>query len=114
MVIHPYEIDMRGSGQWDKQTGRYIPMAGGSRSRLPVADGDGSIPRYHGFVGIDEKDTEGVHTMAGLFEHIGGEVNVQRGEAGALVSRIQEVVDEQRKAEEEDSAGQGPPRPSEE
>ncbi|MCH8883941.1 MAG: hypothetical protein IIA41_10655 [SAR324 cluster bacterium] len=47
-------------------------------------------------------------------EHNGGEANVQRGEAGALVSRIQEVVEEQRKTEEEDSAGQGQPRPSEE
>ena len=114
MVIHPFEVDMRGSGRWDKQTGRYIPVAGGSRSRLPVLDGDGSIPRYLGFVGIDDKDTESVHTMAGLLEHIGGEVVAQRGEAGALVSRIQEVVEDQRKAEEEELAAQGQPRPSEE
>lgn len=75
MVIHEFTLDNRGAGRWEINSTRYVPMAGGSRSRLPIASN--GIRRYYGFVGIDEKLTESVHTMAALYHRLGGGVPPQ-------------------------------------
>ena len=111
MVIHPFEIDRKGAGNWDNETGRYVPLGGGSRMRLPVADGEGTYNRYPGFVGIDEKLTESIRTMADLYAHIGGAAG-GGGREGEWASRIREVAEEQRKAEEEEIAQQSAYHPS--
>jgi len=101
MKIHPMQHDKAGAGRWDKATGRYVPMGGGSRMRLPLNDGDPNIRRYYGLVGMDEKLTEDLSTMAALYAHMGGAPKIEHGKAGTLTSRILDVVEEQRKAEEE-------------
>lgn len=70
MVIHDPIKDLRGAGQWELNTTRYVPVSGGSRSRLPI--GHNGIRRYHGFVGIDEALTEKISTMAALYSRLGG------------------------------------------
>jgi len=50
-------------------------VGGGSRSRLPI--GSNGLRRYYGFVGIDEKLTERIHTMSSLYTHLGGGVPPQ-------------------------------------
>ena len=101
MHIHKVQHEMSGAGRWDKSTTRYVPIMGGSRSRLPIGNPDDTYPRYHGFVGMDEKLTESIYTIAALYQHIGGAPLVESGTAGTLAARIQNVVEEQRKAEEE-------------
>ena len=88
MEIHPATRDAKGQGQWDANTLRYIPMFGGSRSRLPIGNGD--IPRYHGFVGIDESLTPTIHTMATLYHHLGGGVYIPEGQPGVFISLLLE------------------------
>ncbi len=70
MVIHEQTKDLRGAGRWEQKTTRYVPISGGSRSRLSI--GSNGIRRYHGFVGIDEALTESIGTMAALFDRLGG------------------------------------------
>lgn len=70
-VIHERTHDMSGAGKWDINTTRYIPIYGGSRSRLPVMD-DEDYPRYPGFVGIDAHLTPTIHRVAQLYNHLGG------------------------------------------
>jgi hypothetical protein len=101
MHIHQGERDVSGAGRWDKATGRYVPMSGGNRSRLPVYDQDPKIRRYHGFVGVDERLSESMDSVGALIKHMGGAPKIEAGTAGTLASRIQSVVEEQRKAEEE-------------
>ena len=100
MKIHQAERDVAGQGRWDKGTGRYVPISGGNRSRLPMYDLDPKIPRYFGFVGVDERLTESISTVGALFKHMGGAPKIAAGQAGTLASRIQSVIEEQRKAEE--------------
>jgi hypothetical protein len=100
MKIHIAEPDVSGAGRWDRATGRYIPQWGGMRFKLPLYDADPKIPRYHGFVGIDERLTESTSTIRALFKHLGGAAKIAGGQAGTLASRIHEVMEEQRKAEE--------------
>jgi hypothetical protein len=101
MHIHPAEHDQAGAGRWDKSTTRYVPMGGGSRSRLPIANPDDKYPRYHGIVGIDEKLTDTIFTIGALYQHMGGAPEILAGNAGTLASRIQNIVEEQRKADAE-------------
>jgi len=84
MYIHEYQHDMRGAGRWERATGRYIPRGGGSRMRLPVAD-DPDYGRYYGFVGIDEKHTPYIQTIAQLYHHLGGGAYVPPGEVGDFI-----------------------------
>jgi hypothetical protein len=104
MKIHPTSFEKAGAGRWHKGTTRYIPIGGGSRSRLPVAGPDDGYPRYYGFVGMDEKLTESISTVTALYQHIGGAPLIAAGNAGTLASRIQDVVEEQRKIDEEEMA----------
>ena len=100
MVIHERVADVRGVGKWDLGTTRYIPVSGGSRSRLPVYD-DPVYKRYFGFVGIDESLTAEIHTMATLYAHLGGTPVVHEGHGSVFVSLILEQTLNRLKAESE-------------
>ena len=71
MVIHERVHDQKGAGKWDIGTTRYIPVQGGSRSRLPVQD-DPDYRRYFGFVGLDDHLSDAVYQIAALYSHLGG------------------------------------------
>lgn len=105
MYIHPFHHDQRGAGRWERATGRYIPRSGGSRTRLPVYD-DEDYPRYHGFVGIDEKLTPHIGTIAQLYHHMGGGVYMPPGEVGEFLQLLlNEAARQPLVVEEEDLAG---------
>lgn len=87
MVIHERVHDLRGAGKWDLNTTRYLPIYGGSRSRLPVAD-DTDYRRYPAFVGIDESMTQDLYLLGTLYRHLGGKAFIPEGRAGQFVSLI--------------------------
>jgi hypothetical protein len=72
MVIHDFIAETKGVGKWEVNTTRYVPVQGGSRSRLSI--GSNGVRRYYGFVGIDENLTERISTVAALYGHLGGGV----------------------------------------
>ncbi|HEX7926878.1 MAG TPA: hypothetical protein VF678_04740 [bacterium] len=80
----PRGKDVRGSGKWDAGTGRYIPVGGGSRSRVPIRD-DADIPRYTGMMGIDPEQSSGIQTLGALYSHMGGNAIVQSGKMQAQI-----------------------------
>lgn len=100
MVIHDRVSDNKGVGKWDFATTRYIPLSGGSRSRLPLWD-DKTIPRYYGFVGIGEKMTEEMFTLPALYGFLGGAPVVREGHGSVFVSLILEETQKRMKEEEE-------------
>ena len=87
MVIHERVHDQKGAGKWDIGTTRYIPMQGGSRSRLPVQD-DPDYRRYFGFVGVDDHLSEAVYQIAVLYSHLGGAPVVPPGQEGGFTQLI--------------------------
>lgn len=87
MVIHERVHDLRGAGKWDLNTTRYLPIYGGSRSRLPVAD-DTDYRRYPAFVGMDESMTPSIYQLGSLYRHLGGKPFVPEGNAGQFVSLL--------------------------
>jgi hypothetical protein len=87
MVIHEKVHDAQGAGKWDINTTRYVPIYGGSRSRLPVAD-DPEYRRYHGFVGIDEHLTEAIYRIATLYHYLGGKPIIPPGDEGKFTALI--------------------------
>jgi hypothetical protein len=60
---------VKGSGKTDSGTGRYIPIGGGSRSRIPVSD-DKRISRYAGNLGIDAGLSGKIDTLAALYAQL--------------------------------------------
>lgn len=86
MVIHSRVPDVRGAGKWDAGTGRYIPVSGGSRTRVPLTD-DEHTPRYVGNVGLDAKLTGGIGSMSKLYSQLGG-MPVVKGAAGSKLSGL--------------------------
>jgi hypothetical protein len=97
MVIHDRGEDMKGVGKRDAKTGRYIPISGGSRTRIPVSD-DGRVPRYVGNVGVDASLSEHIDAMPALYRTLGGLPIVR---ADAKQSKFVGLVAE-RKPEEKD------------
>lgn len=89
MVIHERLHDQKGAGKWDLGTTRYIPMQGGSRSRLPVQD-DPDYRRYYGFIGVDENQTETLYTIPALYSYLGGAPVVPAGQEGGFTALILE------------------------
>ena len=77
-------------GRRDLKTGRYIPMMGGSRSKLSAVGGE--YPRYAGFNGIDKGLAARISTMEALYHHMGGFPSYMPG--GALDATISELVEE--------------------
>ena len=80
----------RVGGRRDLETGRYIPMMGGSRSKLSAADGE--YPRYAGSMGIDKGLAAKISTMEALYHHMGGFPSYMP--AGSLSASISELVEE--------------------
>ena len=70
--------DVYGGGKWDAGTGRYVPVGGGSRTRVFVAD-DKHIPRYAGMLGVDPQQGTNIATMGALYSHLGGMSVVKQG-----------------------------------
>ena len=103
MVIHERTHDQKGLGKWDLGTTRYVPVQGGSRSRLPLID-DPDYHRYAGFVGIDERLTETIYTIPSLYGFLGGAPIVPPGQEGGFTQLIldQTTTKLQREKEEED------------
>jgi len=99
MVIHNRVDDAKGLGKRDAKTGRYIPIGGGSRMRLPVFD-DPRVPRYPGFVGVNPSQSENVYTMPVLFSVLGGKEETKQGRLSKLTSAVVE-----RRVEEQDEEG---------
>lgn len=87
MVIHEKVHDLSGAGKWDIHTTRYVPIYGGSRSRLPIAD-DPNYRRYPGFVGMDEHLTPNIYLMSQLYQYLGGKPIIPQGEAGKFTALI--------------------------
>jgi len=87
MVIHEHERDTTGGGKWDIHTTRYVPIYGGSRSRLPVYD-DPEYRRYPGFVGIDEFLTPNIFLISTLYHYMGGKPIIPQGDAGKFTALI--------------------------
>jgi len=107
MVIHDKVLDIFGAGKWDVTTTRYVPITGGSRSRLPVAD-DPDYRRYHGFVGMDEHLTPEIFKIAQLYAHLGGKPIIPEGEEGQFTALIMEQASGRpagQAATEEEAAG---------
>ena len=102
MVIHDRESDMKGAGKWDFATGRYIPLSGGSRSRLPLWD-DKNYPRYGGFVGVDEHLSDTLYTMPALYAYLGGAAGVIEGHGSVFVGLIHQAALDRMKAVDEDA-----------
>jgi hypothetical protein len=101
MVIHERTHDQKGAGKWDIGTTRYIPVGGGSRSRLPVAD-DPDYRRYPGFVGLDDTLSETVYTIATLYGYIKGAAVVLPGQEGTFTQLIIDEAAAKLKREKEE------------
>ena len=100
MVIHEESHDTSNAGGRHPATGRYVPVTGGSRSRLPIRTGQ--VPRYHGFVGIDEHLTESISTMAALYSKIGGRAQIPEGKMGEFVKLLVGMAVEKSTAPDEE------------
>ena len=87
MVIHERVHDTSGAGKWDINTTRYVPIYGGSRSRLPIAD-DPDYRRYPGFVGMDEHLTESIFRLSQLYNLMGGKPIIPPGDEGKFTALI--------------------------
>lgn len=87
MVIHEKVHDLSGAGKWDINTTRYVPIYGGSRSRLPLAD-DPEYRRYVGYVGMDEHLTPDLYRIATFYSFIGGKPIIPPGDEGRFTSLI--------------------------
>ena len=87
MVLHENKSDLKDAGSLERSTGRYIPVSGGTRSKLPLVD-EKSVRRYYGFVGIDESMTPTINSVATLFAQIGGGVYIPEGPAGEYIQKI--------------------------
>jgi hypothetical protein len=93
MVIHEKVHEGPGAGKWDSGTTRYVPVGGGSRSRLPLAD-DSRQRRYAGFVGMDERLTPDIFRIAQLYAFMGGAPVIPPGDEGKFTARILTYVTE--------------------
>ena len=90
MKFYDAQTELKGLGTWDSGTTRYVPVSGGSRSRLPVIYNTyEDIRRYYGGVGMSEGLTESIGTMANLYRHIGGGILVSP-QTAAYITRLVE------------------------
>lgn len=90
MKFHEAQVEIRGIGVWDAGTTRYVPISGGSRSRLAATyRGYEDIRRYYGGVGMSEGLTESIGTMGKLYKHLGGGILVTP-QTAAYISRLVE------------------------
>ena len=87
MVIHEKVHDLSGAGKWDINTTRYVPIYGGSRSRLPIAD-DPEYRRYTAYVGMDEHLTPDLDRISVFYNFIGGTPVIPPGDEGRFTALI--------------------------
>ncbi len=104
MILHDSSYDKKGEGRWDVYTTRYVPQTGGSRSRLPLKDSE-TIPRYPGFVGMDERLTGDLGSVHALYKHLGGKPAIPAGPSGAFVRML---IDLSMKWMKDDTAAAAP------
>lgn len=71
MILHERDKTTGVTGKLDRLTRRYVPMGGGSTSRLPVSD-DKRYPRYRGNMGLDERYNEQMARIDDLYQYLGG------------------------------------------
>ena len=90
MILHDATYDKRGAGHWDRDTTRYVPWGGGSRSRIPIIDVQ-SVPRYYGFIGIDERLSEEINSLPKLYHWLQGRPAIPSGAAGPYVTKLMEL-----------------------
>lgn len=90
MIFHSATQDNKDAGRWDVNTTRYIPVSGGSRFRLPILDSE-SIPRYFGFVGLDESMSGDMDSVHALYGYLGGKPAIPSGPAGPYVKMLIEL-----------------------
>jgi hypothetical protein len=102
MVIHEKVHDTSGAGKWDLHTTRYVPVYGGSRSRLPIVD-DPDYRRYPGFVGMDERLTPEIFRIAQLYHYMGGKPIIPPGDEGKFTALILGQTVERLEAQPEDA-----------
>lgn len=77
----------RGAGKWDINTNRYVPIGGGSRSRLAM--GTKGIRPYGGFSGIDERDANKPESMGGLYARLQGGSRISAQDSAFISARNQ-------------------------
>jgi len=83
MSEHAQSKDVKGAGKMSKSTGRYIPVHGGSRSRLrPHNQSDYAV--YPGFIGMDEKMAASTQTLGALYRYLGGAPVIPEGPGGEM------------------------------
>lgn len=90
MVIHNRVDDAMSVGKRDAATGRYIPIGGGSRTRLPVYD-DPRIPRYLGFVGINASQSEEIYTLPALYAELDDSASVPVAQGSEIETPVAEA-----------------------
>ena len=97
MKIHK-KSEKKNAGKYDIDSGRYVPISGGSRSRLPIADDD-KFRRYAGLVGIDERLTEDIYRVSHLYHYISHPIEIPEGPEGEYLRQVHQLIDpEKRKA----------------
>jgi len=87
MHFYPRPKERVGVGMFEATTGRYVPLTGGSYSRLSIVD-DPAIRRYWGFVGVDESKTADMKSVADLYKYLSGGVYIPEGPAGEFIKLI--------------------------
>lgn len=75
-----------GAGKWDIGTSRYIPVGGGSRSRLEV-NSEGIRP-YRGFAGIDRQGEKRFDAIGELYSKLGGGARISAQDKAFLAVTI--------------------------
>ena len=90
MKIHR-KPEKKNAGKYDIESGRYVPIGGGSRSRLPVADDD-KYRRYPGLVGIDERLSEDIYRVSHLYNHITSSIEIPTGPKGEYLRNVYELL----------------------
>ena len=82
-----------GGGKWDVNTNRYIPMGGGSRSKLPLKIK--GIRPYQGFTGIDRPEERKLDTVEDLILEMGGGSRISAQDESYLNSVIKKLEEEE-------------------
>lgn len=107
MVIHEKPQSIVGAGKWDITTTRYVPVSGGSRSRLPLID-DPDYRRYPGYVGIDEYLTPNIARISQLYHYMGGKPIIPPGDEGKFTALILGQTVERLEAATAEGGEEGP------
>lgn len=78
-------------GIWDADTARYIPMGGGSISRLPPEEN--KIRPYSGFLGVNPSVARKNPTVGDLFRKLGGGAKMSRQDEAFVAAELKKSDD---------------------